>query len=439
MRRGPRSLAALIFFIALSSFSASPAAAAPGKCDVPLIDPVCEAGKTVAGAAGKVVTAPLRYAAGSAVEMVTTWVTDAAKWAVDKVIGLMDDSTSPNLEAGWFTERYRFMVAMAALVILPMLLMAAIRALMTQDGSQLVRSFFVYLPVAIFGTFIAVFLSQSLLAVTDAMSAAVAESIGGDVTQTFAAAGETLTTPSPSAARPLFAIFFGALILIVGSFVVWLELIIRSAAVTVSVFFLPVILAALVWPATARWTKRLIQTLVALIFSKFVIVAVISLATAALGEPGRGGFSAVMSGAALMTMAAFSPFALLKLFPVMEEAAIGHLQGMARKPIDAVRPGGAVNQAVSVMRSKTSSGSNGNGTGAGTQGAGAAGAGTNGARAAAKGAKGASQKPGKRMERQTDASSASPGRSHKETAKRGGAATTRSARRSPPKGSRKKQ
>ena len=94
-----------------------------------------------------------------------------------------------------------------------------------------------------------------------------------------------------------------------------------------------------------RWTKRLIEILVALILSKFVIVAVISLATAALADPGGGGFGTVMGAAALMLMAAFSPFALLKLMPMVEGAAIDHLQSKGRAPIERFRPEGGVNQA----------------------------------------------------------------------------------------------
>jgi hypothetical protein len=133
-------------------------------------------------------------------------------------------------------------------------------------------------------------------------------------------------------------------------------LLVRSAAVTVSVIFLPLMLASLVWPATSRWTRRLVETLVALILSKFVIVAVISLATAALADPGGGGFGSVMGAAALMLMAAFSPMAILKLMPMAEGAAMSHLEGIGRKPIQTMRPVGSVNQAASIMRSKLDSG-----------------------------------------------------------------------------------
>jgi hypothetical protein len=272
------------------------------------------------------------------------------------VISFIDNSATPTLDASWFSERYEFMVGMAALILLPMLLIATIRAVVSQDISQLLRSFFVYLPVAICGTFAAVTITQALLVATDALSAAVAQNIAGDVSQIFDSVGSSLSgSVGGVPGAPSFAIFFGALLLVVGSFFVWIELLVRSAAVTVAVFFLPMVLAGLVWPAAMSWTKRLVEILMALILSKFVIVAVISLATAALAEPGKGGFGTVMGASALMLMAAFSPFVLLKLIPMAEGAAIDSLQGVGHKPIQAAGPNGGVHQTLSMMRSKTSS------------------------------------------------------------------------------------
>jgi hypothetical protein len=304
------------------------------------------------GAAANVLSAPVKYAAGGAVDTFTSWVADAAQWALGRVVSFMENSTTPTLDAGWFVERYEFMVGMGALILLPMLVIATIRAVISQDMSQLLRSFFVYLPVAICGTFAAVTITQSLLVATDALSAAVAQNVAGDASQIFDSVGSTLS--GSGTAVPSFAVFFGALLLVVGSFFVWLELLVRSAAVTVAVFFLPMVLAGLVWPAAMHWTKKLIEILIALIISKFVIVAVISLATAALAEPGKGGFGTVMGASALMLMAAFSPFAVMKLIPMVEGAAIGQLQGMGRSPLQAMGPQGGVGQTVSMMRSKTS-------------------------------------------------------------------------------------
>lgn len=401
-----RRLSCLTLIVgALLLLASSSAMAAPGKCETIFVfDPACEAGKAVASKAGDALAAPVTYAAGSAVDAMTSWVTDTAKWILGGVVNFIEDSTSPTLDAGWFTERYEFMVGLGALVLVPMLLIAAIRAVVTQDLGQLVRSFFVYLPVAILATFAAVTITQALLGITDAMSSAVAKNIAGDVSEIFDSVASALSkSAGVNPNMPSFAVFFGALLLVLGAFFVWLELLIRSAAVTVAVFFLPMVLAGLVWPAAMRWTKRLVEILLALILSKFVVVAVMSLATAALADPGGGGFGTVMGGAALMLMAAFSPFALLKLMPMVEGAAIEHLGGMGRRPMQNVGPNGGVHQAISLMRSKTRGAS-----GPGLAVAGGAAAGTAGAATVATtvahATKTVTKAPGDRVERQADSS-----------------------------------
>ncbi len=97
-----------------------------------------------------------------------------------------------------------------------------------------------------------------------------------------------------------------ALLIAVAAFVLWMELLIRAAAVYVAVLFLPLALATLVWPAVAHWCRRLVETLAALILSKFVIVATLSLAAGAvasgsirIGDAVRG-FTAVLAGGALL-------------------------------------------------------------------------------------------------------------------------------------------
>jgi hypothetical protein len=120
----------------------------------------------------------------------------------------------------------------------------------------------------------------------------------------------------------------------VAAFVLWIELLIRAAAVYVAVLFLPLALATLVWPAVSHWCRRLVETLAALILSKFVIVATLSLAAGAVssGTAGGGahgaGFSAVLAGGALLVMATFVPFAILRLIPAVEAGAVGHLDGL---------------------------------------------------------------------------------------------------------------
>ncbi len=91
---------------------------------------------------------------------------------------------------------------------------------------------------------------------------------------------------------PPFVLLVGALLVGFAAFLLWMELLVRSAAVYVAVLFLPLALASLAWPAIAHWCRRLVDTLVALVLSKFVIVAVLSLAAGALGRlAASGGFA----------------------------------------------------------------------------------------------------------------------------------------------------
>jgi hypothetical protein len=145
-----------------------------------------------------------------------------------------------------------------------------------------------------------------------------------------------------------------ALVIAVAAFVLWLELLIRAAAVYVAVLFLPLALASLVWPAVSHWCRRLVETLAALILSKFVIVATLSLAAGAVssGTAGSGahgsGFSSVLAGGALLVMATFVPFAILRMIPAVEAGAVGHLDGLRARGTSAVtRPArSAANQAL---------------------------------------------------------------------------------------------
>jgi hypothetical protein len=199
---------------------------------------------------------------------------------------------------------------------------------------------------------VAVALVRAGLAVTDAMSARVLSSAGVDTTNLFSGLTVFLAgTGASGPAVPAFVVFIGGLLVSLAALVLWLELVVRAAAVSVAVLFLPLALAALVWPAVAHWCRRLADTLVALVLSKFVIAAVLSLAAGAVagglglsGSGDGGGFAAVVTGIALLVIATLSPFTLLRLVPAVEAGAVAHLestrhrlQSAARAP---VRTGG---------------------------------------------------------------------------------------------------
>src|SRR5581483_3807291 len=139
-----------------------------------------------------------------------------------------------------------------------------------------------------------------------------------------------------------FLAFLIAFLMIGAAFALWIELLLREAAVYVVVLMLPLAFAALAWPARRIWAVRAVELLVALILSKFAIVAVLSLGGAAIvASVGHRSVSGAMAGAVLIMLATLSPWALLRLIPLAEIAtgAAGALRGELRSaggPINAV-------------------------------------------------------------------------------------------------------
>jgi hypothetical protein len=275
-------------------------------------------------AAADIVTAPIRAAGDTVMQGVTSWVAGGAGWLVDQAGELIDRTTTPRLTSPWFVRQYDATGALAALFALPLLLLAVLQGVVRRDGGLIVRAAFVQLPLAFVLAAMAVTVVALVLGLVDAMCAEIAVSVGKDANAFFSDAGKGLAALSAATNSPvpLFAIFLGALVAAIGAFFVWVELVIRSAAIYVAVLFLPLSFVAMIWPATARWCRRLLELLFAVIFAKFVIVAIMALAAAGLGHSrSQDAFQGVLAGAALMILAAFSPLVWLRLIPLAEAAA----------------------------------------------------------------------------------------------------------------------
>jgi hypothetical protein len=303
-------------------------------------NPVGDACNAVSGAVTGVVKNPLTNAlkgVGNGIfEQITAWVSEGASWLIAKVASGIDRSTSPKLTAKGFLAEYRRMAQIAVLLGAAMLLLAVLEGVAQGNATLLARVALVNLPLAFIATSVAYAVVQLLLVATDGLCHAIAAAshdnsqhffkqaitglgdAGGDVGREVnggSPAGEAAGT----VAVPLFVTFLAAIIGAFAAFLVWLELLMRDAAVYVVALFLPMALAASIWP---RWTGALRRTgelLVAVIGSKFVIVSIIALAAGLLADT-EGRVEAILAAAALMLLACFAPFVLLKLVPFAEGA-----------------------------------------------------------------------------------------------------------------------
>jgi hypothetical protein len=302
---------------------------AAGCTGLDALNPICQAGSI----GGSVASAGFE----SVLSGISQWVASGAEWLLDQIGDVLSATTTVNLGAIWFQTHYGQMTALAGVVILPMLLASTLQAIVRQNPGQLIRTFLLQLPLALLLAVVAVQIVILSLSATDAMSEAVAGGTSSDVSSLLDGVTSGLVNAAADPSIASFVLLLVALLIAVAAFVLWLELLIRAAAVYVAVLFLPLALATLVWPAISHWCRRLIETLGALILSKFVIVATLSLAAGAVssGTSGGGdhgsGFSSVLAGGALLLMATFVPFAILRMIPAVEAGAVAHLDGLRER------------------------------------------------------------------------------------------------------------
>ena len=304
---------------------------------------VCNVAGGVAGSVGSAVGSAVGFGVGSVLDAVSSWVTGGAVWLLAQIGGVLSTTTAIDLGAPWFRSHYTTMAGLAGIVVVPLLLLGVLQSLYRQSAAMLLRSVLVHVPLAVLLTAVAVSLVQVGLAVTDALCAAVSQGAGLDTGHFLGTVTDALG-PAQAAqpgGAPTFVLFLGGIAVVIGAVLVWLELLLRSAAVYVAVLFLPLALAGLAWPAISHWARRLVDTLAALVLSKLVIVSVLSLAAGALaggtgptpaGASGPGGgFASVLGGAALLLLAAFAPWSLFRLLPFLEAGAVGHLEGLTQR------------------------------------------------------------------------------------------------------------
>ena len=301
-------------------------------------DVIGDVGTDVAGGAASAI-------GDSALDGISSWVGTGAAWLVKRIARSVDQSTRPELTAPWFDRQYRSMLGLALVLAMAFLLISLGSAALKGDVAAAARSAFVALPLAVIACFAAVTLVQLLLLATDDATAQLTARTGDDTTKFFKTLAGVLGGEGP---LPGFIAMLGALLAAVLCLVVWIELILREAAIYLAVGFLPLSLAAIVWQRTAHLARQLVEGLIAIILAKLTIAAAVSFAAAALtnGGSGQGGMTTVLGGCATLFLAALSPWALMRLIPMAGEQ-LGMRRGAVKQ---AARSAPGASSATTVVR-----------------------------------------------------------------------------------------
>jgi hypothetical protein len=267
-----------------------------------------------------------------------------AGWFLPQVFPML---MAPAGDSNWFLELYRRMENIGALLLLLFLVLGLITALIQRDLMLMLKVPFLYLPVAIGVTIVAIQLTQLLMAVVDGWTLYMLQGIGDDAAAGLAHAAVVLTAAGAGAAAGTALAGQGmagglavAVAILLAAIGILLELLARTAAIYVCLAFVPVTVACLLWPKLAHLPKLLVEVLVGLILLKWVVAVGLALAAKALeanpftmGPQGDPGFVTIVMAAAMLAFAAASPITLVKVIPWVEGQVVGHWGSQMRRMV----------------------------------------------------------------------------------------------------------
>jgi hypothetical protein len=230
----------------------------------------------------------------------------------------------PSFDAPW-----RAMLAVAALFALPILLAGVTTEVLAGRPAQALRRG-VLLPLLIGPVLLAARAVLGLLVafVQGACGLMVEVGIGGEgsfaegLDRMRQALGVAVAPADPlGVTSSLVVVLFGGLL----AFIIWVELALRAALLLLLAAFVPLALSGLFWSATARWTRRLLESLAAVLLAPLVITMVMVLATATLTAPVDGvaqGANHAAVALALLFLGTLGLPMTFRLVPLVVEAAV---------------------------------------------------------------------------------------------------------------------
>jgi hypothetical protein len=344
----------------------------------------CKVGGAIAGGIGDVAGA-----VGSGVlGLVASWLIGAATQVTGFLAAQMTATTTPQLKSSWFAAQFQPMAALGAGLALLVALVALASAAVRRSPDALAATLAGMVRAGL-GTGMIVALTAIALAVADDVSNQVAagapHQFWNEVAHAWGHSGWGGFGSSALAALIALVEVFAALF-------VWVELIVRNAAIYIAVLFFPVALAASIWQPLAGWTSRLARVLLALVILKPVTLIVLALAgnAAAAGltfhSAGISSVGTILAAVVIFALAAFTPWTLMYLLAADAEAAwttgalrTGAGQAATSKNARSVRTGGGLATLANRRNHDTDGGGgSGRGGGGGGQGGGGQGGGDRG-------------------------------------------------------------
>ncbi|SJN15524.1 putative ATP-binding protein [Microbacterium esteraromaticum] len=276
-------------------------------CDVPVISSVCDA---VGEATASLIAAPFDWL-GQA-------MAGAAAWLFEAVWSVLDTTTLVDVTSPEYVGVYNVLFGVAIFVMLVFFCLQLITGLIHRDPTALSRAA-LGLAKSVLGSFLVITLTALLLEITDQLAVGIVQATGNTMegmgTQigllATGLAGINIAAPGVGA---ILTIFLAGLAISAAA-IVWFSLLIRKALLLVAIVFGPIALAGATWDATKGWFGKWAAFVIALIFSKLVLVVIFLVAIGQVSAPIEADLASIsdpIAGVVLMFIAAFAPYITYK-------------------------------------------------------------------------------------------------------------------------------
>ena len=274
-----------------------------GVCDIPVISTVCD---TAGEAAASLISAPFDWLASA--------MGEAAGWMFTSVWTVFDTTTLVDVTGSEYVAVYTLLFGIAVFVMLLFFCLQLITGMIRREPAALSRAA-LGLGKSVLGSFVVITLTALLLEIVDQLSVGIIQAAGettesmGDKIAILVAGLTALNIGAPGVGA-ILTIFLAALA-IAAAAIVWLSLLVRKALLLVAIVLAPFAFSGASWDATRGWISKWAMFVLALIFSKLVLVVILLVAVTQVSAPIDGDLSSVadpLAGIVLMALAGFAPY-----------------------------------------------------------------------------------------------------------------------------------
>lgn len=262
------------------------------------------------------VSSAAKSVAGDAFSSIAQDFAKAADSTINWLWSQLSTATAVHLGGKAFDLDIGILAAISGVVAVGLFVVQVTASVLRRDPGGLGRAV-KGLVVAFIAGGVAVAVTNLMLGAVDALSAGVVQVAMGTTLDQMGhrllTAGAILNVGNPA------GMFLLALVAIAASVIVWVALLVRKALIVVSAVFAPLAFAGSLADVTVAWTRRWIEVMAALIFSKLVLVMIFIVGWGILegaGQAGTGGAQTVTqtaTGLLILTLAGFAPWMALKL------------------------------------------------------------------------------------------------------------------------------